>query len=130
MSNTIIEQENQRSKSERKEYDVKRGLILCSIIKASDWVKCSSNCPLSRYTSNHQIVSHLRTLADEYPLLAQTLHVGKSVLGQDILGIRTTREVGEERELLKPKVNLDTFNTSLSFPSRLGILETCMAMNQ
>jgi hypothetical protein len=73
-------------------------------MKASEWVKCSSNCPLSRYTANHQIVSHLGTLAEEYPLLAETLHVGKSALGQDILGIRITRGVGEERELLKPKV--------------------------
>ena len=72
----------------------------------------------------------MQILAEEYPLLAQTLHVGKSVLGQDILGIRITREVGEERELLKPKVNLDTFNTSLPSTSRLGILVTCMAMNQ
>ena len=70
----------------------------------------------------------MQILAEEYPLLAQTLHVGKSVLGQDILGIRITRDVGEE--LLKPKVNLDTFNTSLPSTSRLGILETFKKMNQ
>ena len=98
--------------------------------KASDWVRCSSTCPLSSYTSNHQIETHLQALAAEHPLLAQALHLGKSVQGQEILGIRITRGVGEERELLKPRVYLGTFNTSSSSTSRLGTLETCMAMNQ
>ena len=74
-------------------------------------MKCSHNCPLTRYTPNPMIVSHMRALADEFPSLARAVHVGKSVLGQDIVGIRISRQVREERELLKPMVGRDIFNT-------------------
>ena len=67
-----------------------------------DWAKCDRSCPLQRYTQNRQINSHLLSLADQFPHLARIVRVGSSSLGQEILGIRITRGVGEERELLKP----------------------------
>ena len=39
---------------------------------------------------------------DQFPHLARIVRVGFSTLGQEILGIRISRGVGEERELLKP----------------------------
>ena len=38
--------------------------------------------------------------------------MGKSVLGQDIVGIRISREVREERRLLKPMVGPDILTPS------------------
>ena len=67
-----------------------------------DWAKCDPSCPLQRYTQNKQINAHLETLAAQFPHLARVVKVGTSTLGQEILGIRISRGVGEERELLKP----------------------------
>ena len=67
-----------------------------------DWAKCDPGCPLQRYTQNNQINNHLQSLADQFPHLARIVRLGTSTLGQEILGIRISRGVGEERELLKP----------------------------
>jgi len=70
----------------------------------SDWVKCDRSCPLQRYTENKEIENHMKALVEEFPDLAKLVEVGKSSLGQNIVGIQLTKGVGEEREMLKPKV--------------------------
>ena len=70
-----------------------------------DWVRCDQrSCPLQKYTENNEIEQHLRQLAAEYPELAQVVEVGRSSLGQNIVGLRITRDVSQERRLLKPMV--------------------------
>jgi len=72
--------------------------------KAEDWVKCGKSCPFSRYTGNKEIENHFRYLVSEFPSLASVVEVGQSSLGQNIVGIRISRGVQEQRELLKPMV--------------------------
>ena len=67
-----------------------------------DWAKCDRSCPLQRYTENREINTHLQSLVDQHPRLASLVTVGSSSLGQQILGIRITRGVTGEREMLKP----------------------------
>ena len=47
----------------------------------------------------------MKSLVEEFPELARLVEVGKSSLGQNIVGIQITRGAHGERELLKPKVN-------------------------
>ena len=47
----------------------------------------------------------MKALVEEFPDLAKLVEVGKSSLGQNIVGIQLTKGVGEEREMLKPKVS-------------------------
>ena len=46
----------------------------------------------------------MRDLVQQSSHLASLVEVGNSSLGQPIVGIQITRDVEEERELLKPKV--------------------------
>ena len=46
----------------------------------------------------------MRALVQQFPHLASLVEVGKSSLGQPIVGIQITMGVEEEREMLKPKV--------------------------
>ena len=68
--------------------------------------RCDSDtCPLQKYTSNHDIETHLGDLASKYPKLAEQVTVGQSTLGQNISGIRISTKVKRsERDLLKPMV--------------------------
>ena len=71
----------------------------------ADWVKCDRvTCPLQQYTQNSDIQDHMQELAERYPDLAQFVLVGQSALGQNITGLRISKDVKQERQLLKPMV--------------------------
>jgi len=70
----------------------------------SDWVLCGESCSLQNYTGNTEIETTFRSLALEFPRLVTIVEVGTSALGQNIVGIRISKGVGQERELLKPMV--------------------------
>jgi len=70
----------------------------------SDWVVCDESCPLQRYLQNNELEENMKSLVEEFPHLAKLIYVGKSFLGQNIVGIQITRGAGEERQLMKPKV--------------------------
>lgn len=70
-----------------------------------DWAKCDRvTCPLQQYTQNADIQGHMLQLSELYPDLAQFVLVGQSSLGQNITGLRISRNVRQERQLLKPMV--------------------------
>ena len=71
----------------------------------ADWAKCDRvKCPLQQYTQNADIQGHMLQLSELYPDLAQFVLVGQSSLGQNITGLRISRNVRQERQLLKPMV--------------------------
>jgi len=68
------------------------------------WIRCDNSCPLQSYTPNDVIVSKFERLARKFPQTAKLVEVGKSTLGQRIVGLRISDNVQQERELLKPMV--------------------------
>merc|ERR1711962_1328220 len=55
-------------------------------------------------TPNDVIISKFEHLAKKFPQTAKMVEVGKSSLGQRIVGLRISDNVHQERELLKPMV--------------------------
>jgi len=68
------------------------------------WIRCDNTCPLQSYTPNDVIISKFEHLAKKFPQTAKIVEVGKSTLGQRIVGLRISDNVHQERELLKPMV--------------------------
>ena len=82
-------------------------LILITKLQESDWGVCYTDCPLREYQDNHQIRSVLTNLSSSFPTLATTFSLGKSVLGQELLGVRLTAGADKERALLRPMVSTE-----------------------
>merc|ERR1711962_1184854 len=55
-------------------------------------------------TPNDVIISKFEHLAKKFPQTAEMVEVGKSTLGQRIVGLRISDNVHQGRELLKPMV--------------------------
>ena len=55
---------------------------------------------------NTEIETTFRSLVLEFPRLVTIVEVGRSALGQNIVGIRISKGVGQEREMLKPMVGI------------------------
>ena len=94
--------------------------IFAMIINIHNQIRCDTSCPLQSYTSNDLIVSKFERLAQRFPQTAKLVEVcrdlkenivllfqvGRSTLGQRIVGLRISDNVQQERELLKPMVEV------------------------
>ena len=75
----------------------------------SYWARCtksSGGCVLNDYNSNQQIFDEIVQLSREYPALAKPFTIGFSSEGLDLVGLRISRDVRREREMLKPMIRL------------------------
>ena len=94
--------------------------IFAMIINIHNQIRCDTSCPLQSYTSNDLIVSKFERLAQRFPQTAKLVEVcrdlkenniivfqvGRSTLGQRTVGRRISDNVQQERELLKPMVEV------------------------
>ena len=96
--------------------------FIIDVIDIHNQIRCDTSCPLQSYTSNELIVSKFERLAQRFPQTAKLvevcrdlkenniivllLQVGRSTLGQRIVGLRISDNVQQERELLKPMVEV------------------------
>ena len=73
-------------------------------IQDSDWGICHTDCPLRQYRNNSQLRAFMVELSSSFPNFATTFSLGKSVLGQELIGLRLTMGANQKRTLLKPMV--------------------------
>lgn len=71
-----------------------------------DWGVCSKFCNLKHYKSNEEIYDQIVELSERYFSIARPFILGNSLGGQPLIGLRISKDVRQERQLLKPMVRL------------------------
>ena len=70
----------------------------------ADWGRCSKDCDLQKYSSNKNIFEDIVELSSKYYSIARPFTIGTSTKGEELVGIRISKNVRKERKLLKPMV--------------------------
>ena len=69
-----------------------------------NWGRCSKDCDLQQYSNNNNIFEQIVELSSKYYNIAKPFTIGTSSKGQELVGIRISKNVRMERKLLKPMV--------------------------
>lgn len=67
-----------------------------------DWDRCAKECPLQEYSSNQEIFDDIVDLATKHFHLAKPFTIGLSSKGQQLVGIRISKDIRKPRKLMKP----------------------------
>jgi len=67
-----------------------------------DWDRCAKECPLQEYSSNQEIFDDIVDLASKHFHLAKPFTIGLSSKGQQLVGIRISKDIRKPRKLMKP----------------------------
>ena len=69
-----------------------------------DWGRCAKKCDLQEYSSNQKIFDDIVELTSTFYQIAMPFTIGLSTKGQQLVGIRISKNVRRERKLMKPMV--------------------------
>ena len=69
-----------------------------------DWGRWAKDCDLQEYKTNGELFDDIIELASKYSYIAKPFTIGLSSNGQQLVGIRISYNVREERKLMKPMV--------------------------
>ena len=69
-----------------------------------DWGRCAKKCDLQVYSSNQKIFDDIVELTSTFYQIAMPFTIGLSTKGQQLVGIRISKNVRRERKLMKPMV--------------------------
>ena len=67
-----------------------------------DWDRCAKECPLQEYSSNQEIFDDIVEMSSKYFNLAKPFTIGLSSKGQQLVGIRISKDIRKPRKLMKP----------------------------
>jgi len=70
----------------------------------ADWGRCANDCDLQEYSSNQDIFDDIVELSRRFSYIAKPFSIGLSSKGQQLVGIRISKDIRKSRKLMKPMV--------------------------